>query len=66
MLGKSTGKDERDYKATFVTHLGLEGAKGRLDEEIKAIKTILEKLSSKGFDTKDYETLTDFLVNRDR
>lgn len=66
VLGKSTGKDERDSKATFVTHLGLEGAKGRLDEEIKAIKTILEKLSSKGFDTKDYETLTDFLVNRDR
>ena len=66
VLGKSTGKDERDSKATFVTHLGLEGAKGRLEEEIKNIKTILEKLSSKGFDTRDYETLTDFLVNRDR
>lgn len=66
VLGKSTGKDERDSKATFVTLMGLDGAKGRLDEEIKNIKTILEKLSAKGFDTRDYETLADFLVNRDR
>ena len=66
VLGKSTGKDERDSKATFVTLMGLDGAKERLDEEIKNIKKILDKLSSKGFDTRDYETLTDFLVNRDR
>ena len=66
VLGKSTGKDERDSKATFVTLMGLDGAKVRLDEEIKNIKTILEKLSAKGFDTRDYETLADFLVNRDR
>lgn len=66
VLGKSTGKDARDSKATFVTLLGLDGAKEKLGEEIVMIKEILAKLSDKGFDTNDYLTLTDFLVNRDR
>ena len=66
ILGKSTGKDERDSKATFVTLLGLDGAKARLDEEILSIKTILSGFEADGFDTADYATLADFLVNRDR
>lgn len=66
ILGKSTGKDERDSKATFVTLLGLEGAKDRLAEEIRGIKDILSVFSDKGFDTADYETLTDFLENRNK
>jgi len=66
ILGKSTGKDERDSKATFVTLLGLEGAKKRLDEETVSIKAILSGFEEKGFDVADYLTLTDFLVNRDR
>jgi len=66
ILGKSTGKDERDSKATFVTLLGLDGAKARLDEEILNIKAILSRFEADGFDTEDYVTLTDFLVNRDR
>ncbi len=66
ILGKSTGKDERDSKATFVTLMGLEGAKKRLEEEIDNIRIILGKFKENGFDTVDYETLTDFLVNRDR
>ena len=66
ILGKSTGKDERDSKATFVTLLGLDGAKARLDEEIMSIKSILSKFEKNGFDTANYVTLTDFLVNRDR
>lgn len=66
VLGKSTGKDERDSKATFVTLLGLEGAKNRMEEEINSIRSILADFKSQGYDTADYETLTDFLENRDR
>ena len=66
MLGKSTGKDERDAKATFVTLLGIEGAEKRLKEETDGIRLILAGLRANGYDTSDYETLTDFLVNRDR
>ena len=66
VLGKSTGKDERDSKATFVTLLGLDGAEKRLSEEISSIKSILAKLADKGFDTGNYETLTDYLENRNK
>ena len=66
VLGKSTGKDERDSKATFVTLLGLEGAKNRMEEEISSIRSILADFKAQGYDTADYETLTDFLENRDR
>ena len=66
VLGKSTGKDARDSKATFVTLLGLDGANMRLEEESRSISVILAKLKGQGFDTSDYETLKDFLVNRDR
>ncbi len=66
VLGKSTGKDERDAKATFVTLSGLEGAVEKLDEEMQSIGNILASLRGKGFDTTDYETLAEFLVNRDR
>ena len=66
VLGKSTGKDERDSKATFVTLLGLDGAEKRLSEEISSIKSILAKFADKGFDTGNYETLTDYLENRNK
>ncbi|MBQ4191126.1 MAG: polyprenyl synthetase family protein, partial [Clostridiales bacterium] len=64
VLGKSTGKDERDSKATFVTLLGLEGAQKRLSEEISSVKSILADFADKGFDTSNYETLADYLENR--
>ena len=66
VLGKSTGKDERDSKATFVTLLGLDGAEKRLSEEISSIKSILAKFADKGFDTGNYETLTEYLENRNK
>ena len=66
VLGKSTGKDERDQKATFVTLLGLDGAEKSLNEEILSIKSILAGFAEQGFDTKDYETLTDYLAKRDK
>ena len=66
VLGKSTGKDERDSKATFVTLLSLEGAESRLSEEINCAKSILSNFKDKGYNTTDYETLTDYLENRNK
>ena len=63
VLGKSTGKDERDSKATFVTLLSLEGAESRLSEEINCAKSILSNFKDKGYNTTDYETLIDYLEN---
>ncbi len=64
-LGKTVGKDERDGKATFVTLLGLEEAKNKLDEEVTGCKQMLRRLESFGYDTSDLETIVDFLAERD-
>ncbi len=64
-LGKSTGKDERDNKKTYVTVLGIDRAIQRLAElskEAKAILLKLEKLS--GIDTSELRMLTDQLETR--
>ncbi len=66
VLGKSTGKDERDSKATFVTLLSLEGAESRLSKEINCAKSILSNFKDKGYNTTDYETLIDYLENRNK
>ena len=65
ILGKNTGKDERDSKATFVTLLGEEGAKARLSEEIGAANDVLSELGQMGYDTEGYKILIDYLENRD-
>ena len=65
VLGKNTGKDERDSKATFVTLLGLEGAQDKLSGEIRAAYDVLTKLEKSGFDTDGYKVLTDYLEKRD-
>ena len=65
VLGKNTGKDLRDSKATFVTLLGEQGAKDRLSQEIRAAKDVLGSLEKTGFDTKGYMILVDYLENRD-
>ncbi len=64
-LGKSTGKDERDDKSTFVTLLGLEGAKAKLEEEENACYEALDYLSSKNMDIILLKELTDFNLKRD-
>ncbi|MBO4242687.1 MAG: polyprenyl synthetase family protein [Clostridiales bacterium] len=63
-LGKSTGKDERDNKQTFVTMLGLEGAKERLDEEISGAYDKISYLKEKGYDTEGFAALTRFMAER--
>lgn len=65
VLGKNTGKDLRDSKATFVTLLGRQGAKEKLSEEIGAAKAILTSLGQQGYDIEGYMNLTDYLENRD-
>ena len=65
LLGKSTGKDERDGKATFVTLLGLEEATSRMNEEYKGCLENLEHLADEGFDTSDLRILTEFLAQRE-
>ena len=64
-LGKSTGKDERDDKSTFVTLLGLEGAKTKLNEEENSCYKALDYLSSKNMDIILLKELTDFNLKRD-
>ncbi|MCR4669722.1 MAG: polyprenyl synthetase family protein [Saccharofermentans sp.] len=66
VMGKNTGKDERDDKATFVTLLGLEGAAGKLKEEYDSALSVCRELEKAGLDSSDYIALTDYLFNRDK
>lgn len=65
VLGKNTGKDERDSKATFVTLLGEKGAKDKLSQEIASAKDVLSELDKMGYDTEGYNVLVDYLEKRD-
>lgn len=65
VLGKNTGKDERDSKATFVTLLGTGGAENKLKAEIKAAYDVLSELELMGYDTEGYKTLIDYLEKRE-
>lgn len=65
ILGKNTGKDIRDSKATFVTLLGEQGAAEKLSCEKKAAMDVLSELEKAGYDTDGYRALTDYLEKRD-
>lgn len=49
-LGKSTGKDERDGKLTFVTALGLDGARQILEQTLADLSGICRRLDHQGLD----------------
>nr|MCR4689459.1 polyprenyl synthetase family protein [Saccharofermentans sp.] len=66
VLGKNVGKDQRDEKSTFVTLLGFEAACDHLNKEIEGARKVLSCLNGKGYRTADYETLVDYLVNREK
>ena len=66
VMGKNTGKDERDDKSTFVTLLGLEGAVEKLKEEYDSAVRLCNELKTNGLDTSDYIALCDYLYSRDR
>lgn len=62
-LGKSTGSDEKEHKSTFVSHLGLEGAKKEAEKQVSLAKSALKSAFS------DSEILTlcelcDYLLTR--
>ncbi|MBO4450251.1 MAG: polyprenyl synthetase family protein [Clostridiales bacterium] len=65
VLGKNTGKDLRDSKATFVTLLGIDGAAEKLSCEIRSAMDVLSELEGMGYDTDGYKTLVDYLEKRD-
>ena len=64
VLGKSTGKDARDGKPTFVTLMGIEEARRRLDEEERSCYKVLDRLESCG-DVSLLRELTEFNLKRD-
>jgi geranylgeranyl diphosphate synthase type II len=63
-LGKTTGKDARDHKSTYVTLLGLEGAKEKLHESDQEARKFLAELAMAGYDINFLYEMTDFLLLR--
>ncbi|MBR1797179.1 MAG: polyprenyl synthetase family protein [Clostridiales bacterium] len=64
-LGKSVGKDERDDKPTFVTMLGIDNARQKLQDEERGCFDVLDKLSSMKLDVTLLSELTEFNLKRD-
>ena len=64
VLGKSTGKDERDNKSTFVTVFGEASAQKMLDDTYADVYETLDELSKLGWDTTDLRQFSDVLQNR--
>lgn len=64
-LGKSTGKDLRDNKSTFVTIFGLEKAKAYLKDQTDACYDALSKLDGMGCNTTDFREIVRFMYERD-
>jgi geranylgeranyl diphosphate synthase type II len=64
-LGKSTGKDQRDQKSTYVTLFGLDTARTFLKEATRQAKQALGAAAGQGYDTTFLEDLADYLLQRD-
>jgi len=62
-IGKPVGSDEANAKSTYVSLLGLEGAKQMLEVEINKALEELEQLPA---DTKMLKELTLYVASRDR
>ena len=62
-VGKRLQKDEAAGKATFISHLGLDGAKARASELVAQAKSALEPFGASAQGLKD---AADFIVTRDR
>ena len=64
VLGKSTGKDERDNKSTFVTVFGEASAQKMLDDTYADVYEALDELASQGWDVTALRQFSDVLQNR--
>ena len=64
ILGKNIGSDEQNGKTTFVTLLGLEGAKSKAKYELDMAKDALGILKENGADITALLQLCDFIYER--
>ncbi len=64
-LGKSTGKDSRDSKSTYVTLFGLTNARTMLLEVTGQARRALDQLARRNIDVSFLYSLTEFLLTRD-
>ena len=64
VLGKSTGKDERDQKSTFVTVFGEKSAQQMLDDTYSDVYEALDELADRGWDVGELREFSDLLQNR--
>ena len=64
LLGKTTGKDVRDQKSTYVNLLGLEQARVKLVEADQSARKALDCLEEAGLNIAFLKGITDFLLNR--
>ena len=64
VLGKSTGKDERDGKSTFVTVFGEKSAQKMLDDTYSDVYDALDEMASQGWDVTTLRQYSDLLQNR--
>lgn len=62
-LGKSTGKDNRDGKSTYVTIYGMAEAKGRLEQVTREAQAALDRLET-DYDVSFLRALTRYLLGR--
>jgi geranylgeranyl diphosphate synthase type II len=65
VLGKTAGKDAETEKSTYVTLLGLDGARLKLSETVAMAGVSLENLQRAGFDVEFLKGLTKFLLERE-
>ncbi|MBO4687391.1 MAG: polyprenyl synthetase family protein [Clostridiales bacterium] len=64
VLGKSTGKDQRDQKSTFVTVFGEKSAQQMLDDTYSDVYDALDELAKRGWDVTTLRQFSDLLQNR--
>ena len=63
-LGKNIGSDSENGKTTFVTLLGIDGARKKAKDEIIKAKDALSILETKGADCALLYELADFIIDR--
>ncbi|MBP5491677.1 MAG: polyprenyl synthetase family protein [Clostridiales bacterium] len=64
ILGKSTGKDARDEKSTFVTVFGESNAQKMLDDTYSDVFDALDELKKIGYDVANLRQFSQLLQNR--
>jgi farnesyl diphosphate synthase len=63
-LGKPQGSDEDANKSTFVSLLGLDGAKEALNKHHQQAIDALDTLESLSYDTEKLKVFSDFMITR--